>query len=194
MKSTLDPYWYAGAPNVAFAFSSDETPGAFTYKELNASLVLTWDKLPYIPDSGQSPAANPYLFHDHLNGISLSIPPLTDPDGETLYYRFVLCATNTWVGCAGSGMIRDDSGWLSSPSYSKWLSVGFPASWYNQQLYWGVQVSNLTSSGYVMQSWWMRPWKLYNNSAASPSLISPVDGFTWVPSAPPTLQFSTPSD
>ena len=191
VTSTVNARWTQGNTAIAWGFSGAEPSGVYTFKEINASLSITYDRLPIISASGVSPAANPYQFHDHLNGISLSVPPRTDPDGETLYYRFKICPTNTWTGC---GTPKADSGWITSSSWNQWIGVGFPADWYNQQYYWGVQVSNLTSTGYTLNSSWLRPWKLYNSSAAPPQLISPVDGFTWTANNPAQLTFSTPDD
>ena len=79
-----------------------------------------------------------------------------------------------WTGC---GTPKADSGWITASSWSQWIGAGFPASWYNQQYYWGVQVSNQTSTNYTLNSSWLRPWKLVQQTAAPPQLQSPVDGF-----------------
>ncbi len=191
VTSKINEFWTAGGSAVTWAFAGNEASGVYTFKEINASLSITYDRLPIITASGVSPAANPYTFHNHLNGISLSVPARTDPDGETLYYRFKICPTNTWTGC---GTPKADSGWITSNSWSQWQGAGFPADWYNQQYYWGVQVSNVTSTNYTLNSSWLRPWKLYNDAAATPQLISPVAGFTWAPNNPAQLTFTTPDD
>ncbi|MBI4933671.1 MAG: hypothetical protein HY828_07320 [Actinobacteria bacterium] len=195
VTSELQASWYVGAPNIAWAFSSGEPPSTYTFKELGSYITITWDKLPIVTESGVSPAANPYLFHQHLDGVDLSVPAQTDPDGEVLYYHFILCSQPTWTGCATvPGSVWLDSGWTTSNSFSDWVGLGFHASWYNQQLYWGVEVSNQTSTGFQLPSAWMRPWKLYNYAAAAPQLVSPVDGVRWSPANPPALTFTTPSD
>ena len=191
VTSTVNARWTQGNTAIAWGFSGAETSGVYTFKEINASLSITYDRLPIMSATGVSPSANPYTFHDHLNGISLSVPPRTDPDGETLYYRFKICPTSTWTGCATP---KADSGWITANSWDAWIGLGFPADWYNQQYYWGVQVSNLTSTNYTLNSSWLRPWKLYNNAAAPPQLQSPVDGFIWTANNPAQLTFSTPDD
>lgn len=190
VTSKLNEFWTQGAGALTWAFAGSETSGVYTFKEINASLSVTYDRLPVIGASGVSPA-NPHNFHDHLSGISLSVPAKTDPDGETLYYRFKLCPTASWTGC---GSPWADSGWITSSSWNQWIGVGIPASWYDQQLYWGVQVSNLTSTNYTLNSSWLRHWKLYNNVAATPQPDSPAEGFTWTPHAPTELTFTTPDD
>lgn len=203
--SEIASWWYSGAPIVAFAFSGWEQSGLYSYKNLNVTLSVTFDRLPVIPSTGVSPA-DPYVFHQHLNGITLSVPALSDPDGQTIYYRFVLCSQSSWAACASTpGAVWRDSGWTGSstdqsPSapyaYDQWIGVGFPADWYNQQLYWGVQISNSSSgAGFVMSSSWMRRWRLQNQGLASqPQASSPADGFEWIPGKPPTLVFTTPQD
>ena len=63
--------------------------------------------------------------------------------------------------------------------YSQNVGAGLVASWYNQQFYWGVQVSNLTqlsvarwrygnSCGVVVL---VRPWKLINDVAADTVVV-----------------------
>jgi len=195
VTAELGNYWYAGAPNIGWALSSSENPGQYSYKQLGSYLTITYDRLPIISQTGVTPAANPYLFHQHLSGVSLGVPAQSDPDGETIYYHFILCTQTTWNGCASTpGSVWMDSGWIPSNTFNNWNGAGMPASWYNQQLYWGVQVSNLTSSPFQLASGWMRPWMLYNNAAPAPQLVSPVDGFKWAPQSPPTLSFTTPSD
>ena len=78
VKSIVDPNWTAGAPLVAFALSSNENPGYFSYKELDTALIVTWDRLALITASSMSPG-NPYTFHSSSSGVSLSINPLSDP-------------------------------------------------------------------------------------------------------------------
>jgi hypothetical protein len=103
----INEFWSQGASAVAWAFAGNEASGVYTFKEINASLSITYDRLPIISDTGVSPAANPYRFHNHLNGIELAVPPATDPDGELLYYRFKLCPTPSWAGCG--------SPWAAAP-------------------------------------------------------------------------------
>ena len=198
VTSVINPYWYAGAGALGFIASSFEQPGVANYKELDTGLIITYDRLPIVTQTGVTPAANPHLVHYTVDGIDLSVPAQTDPDGEALYYRFVLCNTASWATC----VIQDDSGWISSNAYSKFVGTGAPPAWYNQQFYWGVQLWNGTllavpgggSVPNVLNSSWLRPWKLYNNVAASPSLLSPADGFRWAPNVPAALKFTTPAD
>lgn len=189
--AAMQPYWSQGTGVMGWAFSGHEQSGVYSYKELTASLSITYDRLPIISQTGVAPSANPYTFHQHLDGISLSVPAQTEPDGQTLYYRFKICPTNSWSGCSTP---KADSGWITANSWNQWIGVGFPASWYNQQYYWGVQVSNQTSGGFVLNSAWLRPWQLTNSVAPTPQLVSPLTGFIWAPNVPAKLTFTTPDD
>ncbi len=177
-------------------FSGDETANVYTYKEFSLSQVITYDRLPRVPTSGMSPT-DPFTFHEHIYGMHLTVPALSDPDGETLYYRYVLCSQTSWSACGNTPYaVWFDSGWTTTNDYYQWVGLGFPASYYNQQLYWGVQVSNSPSgAGFVQSSQWLNRWKLVNQGLASqPQAQSPLDGFEWLPDDPPTLTFTTPQD
>jgi len=200
VMSFVNPYWTAGAPSVGFALSSSENPGFFTWKEIDTALILTYERLPIVSAGSMSPG-NPYTFHMSSSGIHLSTNQLTDPDGETLYYRFVLC-TN---GCT---TIADDSGWdtVGVPDSTPWdyysslypPGPGLTAWFYNQQLYWTVMVSNSsTGSGFVSYAPVWNPWMLVNGCPATPQMSDPgggSGGFTWAPNQPPTLTITPYAD
>jgi RHS repeat-associated protein len=183
-------FWGIGQPVIGWAFSGDE--GGTTYKNLDAALNLTYNRLPKIAQSDMAPA-NPYLQHSYLGNMQLSVPALPDPDGETMYYRFVVCENPSWASCN----VRLDSGFTTSNTVNSFPSNqgGIHASLYNVQLYWGVAFSN-SASGQATDwySPWMNSWKLYNNAAPEPQLIAPVDGFRWAPNAPPTFTISRYAD
>ncbi|MCE9623255.1 MAG: hypothetical protein K8R99_13010 [Actinomycetia bacterium] len=203
VMSFVNPYWYAGASTIGFAVSSSENPGQFTYKELNTALYLTYNRLP-IPQQANMSPGNPYTFHSSASGISLSINQLTDPDGEALYYRYLLC---TAVGCPGGSTIADDSGWdsVGVPDSTPWTYTsalyppgpGLTAWFYNRQLYWQVMVSNSsTGAGFIAYSPW-NAWRLVNNCPAPPAMSDPATGsggFTWAPNNPPTLTITPYAD
>ncbi len=182
--------WSPGASLVAFAFSGDEPGGGYTYKGLNASLNLTFNRVPMVLQSQASPV-NGFTLHPDTAGIQLSVPALTDPDGETVYYRFVVCENPSWASCT----VRFDSGYTTSNTYNTGVGAGLPANLYNLQLYWGVIVSN--TAGYSSTEWlspWMNAWKLVNSAAPDPQLLAPVDGFRWAPNASPTFTISRYAD
>ena len=196
VTSLMSPYWTPGGSIPAFALSSSENPGYHTYKELNTALYINFDRLPVITASAMSPG-NPHTFHSSGNGVSLSINPLSDPDGETLYYRFVLCE----AGCPG---IVDDSGWRSGGTpwiYTSGLyppGPGLTAWFYNRQLYWTVMVSNSpTGAGFVSYAPQWNSWMLVNSCPATPQMFDPGGGsgsFTWAPNQPPTLSITPYAD
>ena len=200
VMSFVNPNWTAGAPSVGFALSSSENPGQFSYKEIDTALILTYDRLPVVSAGSMSPG-NPYTFHSSASGIHLSTNQLTDPDGETLYYRFVLCTANCTT-------IADDSGWdtIGSPDSDPWdyysslypPGPGLTAWFYNQQLYWTVMVSNSpTGSGFVVYAPVWNSWMLVNGCPATPQLSDPgggSGGFTWAPNQPPTLTITPYAD
>ncbi|MEQ1872242.1 MAG: PA14 domain-containing protein [Ilumatobacteraceae bacterium] len=199
VMSYLSPSWTAGAPMVTFALAGNEAPWTNTYKRISTELTLTYNRLP-IPQQANMSPGNPYTFHYSADGIHLSINPLSDPDGDALYYRFLLCT----LGCT---TIADDSGWdsVGSPDSSPWdyysdlypPGPGLTAWFYNQQLYWQVMVSNSpTGAGLVAGSAW-NAWKLVNNCPASPQMFDPgggSGGFTWAPNNPPTLTITPYAD
>ena len=190
-------YWAAGQPALGWAFSSEENPGVNTFKQMGGNITLTYDRLPIIPQSSMSPS-NGFTFHDAANGVDLQVPNLTDPDSETLYYRFLLCSAN----CA---QIYHDSAsdglWdsVGSPDSDPWwyqygLGVGLPASWINKQLYWAVIVSNSpVGAGLQSASPW-NSWMLINTCPASPQLNSPAQGFVWSPNNPPAFTIAPYAD
>ncbi len=190
-------YWAAGQPALGWAFSSEENPGVNTFKQLGGNISLTYDRLPIIPQSSMSPG-NGFTFHNGANGVDLQVPNLTDPDSETLYYRFLLCS----AGCAQ--IYRDsasDGLWdsVGSPDSDPWwyqygLGVGLPASWINKQLYWAVIVSNSpVGAGLQSASPW-NSWMLINTCPASPQLNSPAQGFVWSPNNPPAFTIAPYAD
>jgi RHS repeat-associated protein len=196
MTSYVNGYWAAGQSPIAWAVSSDENSGVNTFKQLGGSLSLTYDRLPVISQSVMSPA-NGYTFHPSDFGIVLSVPQLTDPDSENLYYRFVLCN-------AGCTQIWDDSGWdtVGSPDTTPWYydngqfkpGIGLTANFYNQQLYWRVMVSNSpTGSGFVSYSPW-NAWMLVNTCPATPQFNTPAQGFVWAPNTPPNFTITPYAD
>ncbi|MEK7426262.1 MAG: PA14 domain-containing protein, partial [Actinomycetota bacterium] len=186
----LDGNWGAGKPNIAWAYSSDEPSGVYTFKEITSSITLTYDRLPVIPTGGMWPG-NGYTFHSSADGVHLQIPQLSDPDGEPLYYRFVLCDATCSVQW-------DDSGWdtitASDPDPWDYYSSLYPpgpgltAGFYNEQLYWKVMVSNSPiGAGFQQESTWNNSWRLFNTCPAAPQLNFPAAGFVWAPNNPPTF-------
>ena len=189
VTNVLQPFWTPGAVNVGWGFNGDEL-SAYTFKGVSASLSITYQRNPIVPQTSASPV-NGYTQHQHLNGVQLSIPAQSNPDGPTVYYRFVLCSTPSWATC---GVILD-SGFTTSPSYTYGLGVGLPASFYNTQYYWGVATSTApTGTGQDWYSGWLNSWKLYNNAPPDPQLIAPADGFRWAPNAPPVFTISRGAD
>jgi RHS repeat-associated protein len=181
-------YWTAGGALPWWAFSGDES--GYTFKSLDVSLALTYNRLPVLTQSQMLPA-NGYTQHQHLNGVQLSVPALTDPDGETMYYRFVVCQNPNWGSCT----VWLDSGFTTSNTYTYGLGAGLPAQFYNTQLYWGVALSNApTGQSTDWYSPWMNSWQLYNNIAPSPQLIAPTDGFRFAPNELPTFTIATYAD
>ena len=189
-------FWAAGQSPLGWAFSSEEPLGVNTFKQLGGNLTLTYDRLPVIPQSSMSPG-NGYTFHNSANGVQLDVAQLADPDGEPLFYRFVLCAD---LSC---NVIRDDSGWdsVGNPDATPWSYTstlwspgpGLTASFYNQQLYWRVMVSNSPGGGLISYSPW-NSWMLINTCPATPQLNSPAQGFVWAPNSPPAFTIGPSAD
>jgi large repetitive protein len=196
VRSLMSSYWTAGSPNVGFAFSGWEDPNVYTYKELDATLWLSYDRTPNV--ASMSPG-NGYLQHRSDDGMSLSASTTqADPDsGQSTYYRFWVCQNPDWNNCnlAPYG----DSGWRSSATWTPWIpGLGMTAWFYNKQLYWAVQVAGTSapgSSDLVVKSGF-NSWKLYNNSIgpANIALVSPDAGFKWSPPSPVVLTAGTASD
>ena len=189
VTNVLQPFWTQGAVNVGWGFNGDEV-SAYTFKGFSASLSITYQRNPIVPQSSASPA-NGYTQHQHLNGVQLSIPAQSNPDGQTVYYRFVLCSTSSWATC---GIILD-SGFTTSPSYTYGLGAGLPAGFYNNTYYWGVATSTSPSgTGQDWYSGWLNSWRLYNNAPPDPQLVAPADGFRWAPNAPPVFTIARGAD
>jgi hypothetical protein len=188
-------FWAAGQPPIAWALSSEENTGVNTFKQLGGNLALTFDRLPIVSQSVMSPA-NGHTFHESGAGVTLSVPQLTDPDGEALYYRFVLCDT----GCMN---IYDDSGWdsIGVPDSTPWdymsslypVGPGLTAGFYNKQLYWKVLVSNSAGGGFFIESPY-NSWMLVNTCPATPQFNAPAASFVWAPNSSPTFTITPYAD
>jgi large repetitive protein len=179
--------WSVGAPNIGWAFSGDEV--GYTYKNLNASLNITYNRLPIVDRAAVSPADST-TTHNLQAGLQMSVPALLDPDGDTMYYRFVVCTVNTWAACGPNEKVADST-FTTSTTFGAWGASGggIPAGRINTQLYWGVAVSNSPTDPIIALPW-MNSWKYVNNAANAPQLIAPVEGFRWAPNAPPTFTIS----
>jgi large repetitive protein len=193
VTSIMSPYWTVGGAIPAFALSSSENPGYHSYKELNTALYISYNRMPLI--TAMSPA-QPYTQHQHLNGVSLSVNPLSDPDGETVYYRFLLCDTSA------CGQIFLDSGWQSGGStpwaYSYGLGAGLPADYYNRPLVWTAMASNSpVGAGLIVWAPQWRNWMLTNACPPTPQMFDPAGNsgsFVWAPNASPTLRITPYAD
>lgn len=171
---------------IGFALTGIEDGSAGSYVEYNTTLALTFDREP-IPGAG-TPGQD-YTFHMSSSGIQLTIPAMpADPDGQTVYVRFWMCADNVWPSCGqavrSSVIFAVTTGVATTwtdPSYPP--GIGLTADWYNQQRYWGVQVMGTPTPGatdYVLESTWYHKWRLVNNKAPDPTLVSPPAGpFRW---------------
>ncbi len=195
----LTPWWFAGAPSYGFALSSNEPTNVLTWQQLSVTLSLTYDRLPIPVQAGSTPAAGTPA-HSYLNGLAFSTPALSDPDGEQLYYDFVMCQ-GAWAPTGESVPTctrRVDSGWITSNTWTAYSpgSAGFPGSFYQAgPMTWGVFVTNQPGGGgLVYTPPWSNSWQATNGAAAPPTLSSPADGFRWSPNAPVTLTANQTSD
>ncbi|MEO8697918.1 MAG: DUF6531 domain-containing protein, partial [Acidimicrobiales bacterium] len=113
--------------NQAVVFKGDESTDP-SKKAFTASLVVTYTTNGAPPPAvvNPSPVNNTVLLTDTP---SMSVNTVTDPNGDTVSYKFEFTTDPTWLASPSPV-----SGWLSSPSYTPTAGVLTP----NTDYYWRV--------------------------------------------------------
>jgi hypothetical protein len=134
-------------------FAGNETPGVYTYKQLNNfTLTLTYN----YPPGMATPAAPG--SSGHSVAPTLTVNPVAESDGDPIYYWYRLCTGAD----AESGSCPVDTGWLQNAS-----SFTVPSALlYNTAYYWHVY----TYDGLDQTNPnWVSSYHTVNNPPATPN-------------------------
>jgi RHS repeat-associated protein len=164
-------------------FRGDETPGGFSYKNLDTAMYVAWKDLPTAPTT-PSPAAGAKTSV----APTLSVSGATDPGGQGLGYTFRVADT---VAKLDSGWTWD-SGWVSTSTVTVPQAQLAPGKTY----YWRAYVKDGYDGQFGTST--VRPsatWSFTTNVPAMPAqtTATPSDG-SIIASTTPTFTVGAVND
>lgn len=179
VTTLMDSWFDASKTTGYFVFTGNEPASATnTFKKLTHTLVLTTNLPP--PRPVQSAPANGAT--QHAQAVTMSVAPVTDPEGNAVQYRFIGSPT---TGC-GSG--RFDSGWINTASYTRTFTAAFD----NSVTYWCAMTRDSLHPAGLLQTAAARSFTV-TNSLPAPTLTSPATGSLRLTSTP-TVTANIPAD
>jgi RHS repeat-associated protein len=133
-------WWhYTSWPSGYFEVTGTEPNNATTtFKKFTHSLWLTME----VPPPANTPPPAPTMVApadgatQHATAVGMSVNPVADPDGDTVYYRFY---GSQYATCASADLF--DTGWMAGQYWYWWNA---PTNRDNYDTYWCAQ----TSDGY----------------------------------------------